>query len=68
MKIREGAFLRCCKNQGIFDDRQFVVPQLIQTHIFHACHHHKLAAHQDMVHTLTLIKEVVLLIQYAERH
>ncbi len=57
LKIRTGTLLRRRKNQGIFDDWQVVVPQTIHTRIFQACHHHhKLAAHQGVVHTLSLIK------------
>ena len=56
LKIQAGTLLRCCKNQGIFDDWQIVAPQMIRTHIFPACHHHKLAAHQGVVRTLALIK------------
>ncbi len=56
LKIRTGTLLRRRKNQGIFDDWQIVAPQTIRTHIFQACHHHKLAAHQSIVRTLSLIK------------
>ncbi len=48
--------MACCKNQGPLDDWQVVAPQTIRTKIFQACHHHKLAAHQGVVHTLGLIK------------
>ncbi len=33
-----------------------VAPQSMRTHIFEACHHHKLAAQQGIVCTLSLIK------------
>ncbi len=56
LKIRTGTVLKRSKNQGIFDDWQIVAPQTIHTRIFQACHHHKLAAHQGVVHTLLLIK------------
>ncbi len=56
LKIRTGTLLRRRKNQGIFDDWQIVAPQTIRTRILKACHHHKLAAHQGVVHTLLLIK------------
>ncbi len=56
LKIRTGTLLRRRKNQGIFDDWQIVAPQTIRTRIFQACHHHKLAAHQGVVRTLSLIK------------
>ncbi len=32
-------------------------PQTIRTRIFQVCHHHKLAVHQDIVHTQALIKQ-----------
>ena len=56
LKIRASTLFRHRKNQGIYDDWQIVEPQTIRTRIFQACHHHKLAAHQGVVHTLALIK------------
>ncbi len=55
-KIRTGTLFRRRKNHSVFDDWQIVVPQTIRTRIFQACHHHKLAAHQGVVCTLSLIK------------
>ncbi len=45
LRIQDGALLRCRKNQGSNDGWQIVGPQWIRTHIFQACHHHKLATH-----------------------
>ncbi len=56
-KIRDGALLRRRKNQGLSEEWQIVAPQPIRTRIFQACHHHKVAAHQGVVHTLALIKK-----------
>ncbi len=55
-KMQDGALLRRCTNQGPPGDWQVVAPQTIRTKIFQACHHHKQAAHQGVVRTLTLIK------------
>ncbi len=56
LKIRDGALIRHRKNQGLSEEWQIVAPQPIRTHIFEACHHHQLAAHQGVVRTLALIK------------
>ncbi len=56
LRMQDGVLLRRRKNQGPLDDWQVVAPQTIKTKIFQACHHHKLAAHQGVVRTLTLIK------------
>ncbi len=53
LKIRDGILLRLHKNQGFLDEWQVVAPQMICTRIFH----HKLAAHQGVVHTPALIKQ-----------
>ena len=58
LRIRDGLLLRRHKNQGRLDDWQVVAPQTIHTKLFQACHHHKLAAHQGIVHTLGLIKRL----------
>ena len=57
LKIRDGVLLRRRKNQGSLDEWQVVAPQTIRSHIFQACHHHKLAAHQGVVRTQALIKQ-----------
>ena len=49
-------FLRPRKNQGSLDEWLVVSPQTIHTHISQACHHHKLAAYQGVVHMQALIK------------
>ncbi len=56
LKIREGVLLRRHKNQGSLDEWQVMAPQAIRSRIFQVCHHHKLAAHQGVVHTQALIK------------
>ncbi len=56
LKIQHGVLLRHHKNQGFLDKWQVVAPQTIRTRIFEACHNHKLAAHQGVVHTQALIK------------
>ncbi len=56
LRIRDGLLIGRHKNQGPLDDWQVVAPQTICTKVFQACHHHKLAAHQGVVHTLGLIK------------
>ncbi len=56
LKIQDAALLRRCKNQGLNDGWQIVAPQSIRTHIFQACHHRKLAAHQAIIRTLSWIK------------
>ncbi len=58
LKIRDGILLRHHKNQGSLDEWQVVAPQMIRSRIFQACHHHKLAAHQGVVHTQALIKRL----------
>ena len=58
LKIRDDALLGRRKNQGLSEEWQIVAPPLIPTRIFQACHHHKLAAHQGLVHTLALIKKL----------
>ncbi len=45
------ALLRRWRNQGVHDEWQIVAPQTIHTCIFQACRHHKLTAHQGMVHS-----------------
>ncbi len=56
LKIRDGVLLRCRKNQGSLNKWQVVAPQSTHSRIFQACHRHKLAAHQGVVHTQALMK------------
>ncbi len=56
LKIQDGALLRHRKNQGPDDGWQIVAPQSLHTHIFQACHHHELVAHQGIVSMISLIK------------
>ena len=56
LKIRDGVLLRRCKNQGFLIEWQVVSPQTIRTRIFQVCHHHKFAAHKDVVRMQALIK------------
>ncbi len=56
LKIRDGILLRRHKNQGSLGEWLVVAPKMISSCIFQACHHHKLAGHQWVVHTQALIK------------
>ncbi len=56
LKIQEGALLRRHKNQGPNDGWQIMARQSLRTHIFQACYHHKLVAHQGIVRMLSLIQ------------